>query len=889
MTSPIARVDGKFLRVGGNRLLIKGVTYGTFAPDERGVQFPARDRVAADFAAMERHGINLVRTYTLPDEALLDEAARHHLWVMAGVCWTQHVAFLANRRARRDVRRHVASQIARLANHPALLLLALGNEIPAAIVRWHGRSATERFLEDLYHDAKFVAPDRLLTYVNYPPTEYLDLPFLDVVAFNVYLHREAELRAYIARLHHIAGGKPLLMAEQGADSHRHGQAQQSELTAMQIGAAFREGACGAIAFAWTDDWWRGGFQVEDWAFGLVDAQRRPKLALSGVETSFSAAPFGTAERTTWPRVSVVVCAFNAASTIDECLVSLERQTYPDYEIIVVDDGSRDLTTEIARKHARVIVIEAAHGGLSAARNVGLHHSSGAVVAYTDADVRVDEDWLVYLVQPLIDSDVVGSGGPNIVPPDDPWMAQCVARSPGAPTHVLIDDRTAEHVPGCNMAFRRETLLEIGGFNAIYTRAGDDVDLCWRLQSRGWKIGFAPAAFVWHHHRNSFRDYWRQQVGYGEGEQWLRPHHPDRFENGRAVWRGHIYSPLPIDRALSRARVNTGSWGTALFPSVYRRDPYPFAFMPHRVAWKVATTSLMTLGALLLRGSHAEAGLLFLCVGALGLAATLAQCVQFAVRSDIAPQPRIGRLPLTVSRLIYRTTIAMLHFVQPFAQAAGRLRGLFIDVNPPNVERAIARTIRPNLWNFASTLLFAAGLDDVRRFWGETGTESQALLTTLHERLRASRAARAIVIDDGWQTHRDISVRVSAWSWIDVRVLLENHGSGKRLARVGMRLRFTPAALATIALSYVMLVAGLAADIRLGAAWFYALAVAGILFGAGWLWRAAESLVGVQRAVLEAATACHLQPMVSTRIRSRTPNSRARGIDVDNESFVRWQI
>ena len=99
-------------------------------------------------------------------------------------------------------------------------------------------------------------------------------------------------------------------------------------------------------------------------------------------------------------------------------------------------------------------------------------------------MRVDRDWLTFLVQPFLTSDVVGSGGPNVVPDDDPPMAQCIARAPGEPTHVLLDDRIAEHVPGCNMAFRREALLAIGGFNPIYLRAGDDVDVCWRMQARG---------------------------------------------------------------------------------------------------------------------------------------------------------------------------------------------------------------------------------------------------------------------------------------------------------------------------------------------------------------------------------------------------------------------
>ncbi len=145
--------------------------------------------------------------------------------------------------------------------------------------------------------------------------------------------------------------------------------------------------------------------------------------------------------------------------------------------------------------------------------------------------------------------VVGSGGPNVVPADDPPMAQCIARAPGGPTHVLLDDRIAEHVPGCNMAFRRDALLAIGGFNPIYLRAGDDVDVCWRLQARGWKIGFASAALVWHHHRSSVKAYWRQQVGYGEGETWLMAHHPEKFLDGHMLWRGRIYSPLPFVRSL----------------------------------------------------------------------------------------------------------------------------------------------------------------------------------------------------------------------------------------------------------------------------------------------------------------------------------------------------
>ena len=108
-----------------------------------------------------------------------------------------------------------------------------------------------------------------------------------------------------------------------------------------------------------------------------------------------------------------------------------------------------------------------------------------------------------------------------------------------------DDRIAEHVPGCNMAFRRDALLTVDGFNPAYLRAGDDVDICWRLQAKKLNIGFAPSALVWHHHRSSVRAFWRQQVGYGEGESWLDAHHPEKFLGGQMVWGGRIYSPLPF--------------------------------------------------------------------------------------------------------------------------------------------------------------------------------------------------------------------------------------------------------------------------------------------------------------------------------------------------------
>jgi O-antigen biosynthesis protein len=778
-------VDGKFLRLGDERFLIKGVTYGTFAPDADGYQFPPPARIAEDFRLMADLGINTVRTYTAPRRALLDEAARHGLRVMVGLPWSQHVAFLDDHRLQREIRRDVTARVRELGDHPAILMFALGNEIPPGVVRWHGSVRVERFLRGLYEDAKGALPASLFTYVNFPPTEFLDLSFLDVCAFNVYLHREPELRAYLARLQHVAAYKPLLLAEAGADSIRESDDGQAAITAMHIRAAFEEGACGAVAFAWTDEWWRGGHVVDDWNFGLVDRDRRPKPAARAVARAFADAPFPPETRATWPRVSVVVCAYNAADTLEDNLASLERLTYPDYEIILVNDGSRDRTGDIGRAHPRVRVIDIPNGGLSAARNVGLAEATGDIVAYTDADTRVDRDWLTFLVQPFLTLDVVGSGGPNVVPPDDPPIAQCIARAPGGPTHVLLDDRTAEHVPGCNMAFRREALLAIGGFNPIYLRAGDDVDVCWRLQTRGWKIGFAAAALVWHHHRSSVKAYWRQQVGYGEGETWLMAHHPEKFLDGRMLWRGRIYSPLPFVRSLWSTRINAGVWGTAAFPSVYRTDVHPFAFLPHSIRWQVLSFVLTLVGAgVATTHAHNWASYLLLGCGIFGMAFTIAKNVAYAKRSDVASLPG--------GRLWYRAMVAYLHFLQPIARIRGRVRGVLA---PPEIAlpRAEARTSRgplPSLVEGWRAVLFLTGTVTEDRFWSEQWTSADRVLQQLTDWLRRSHAVRTIEIDEGWSNDRDVSIPVGRWAWLDVRALVEEHGAGKALLRVSTHLRPT---------------------------------------------------------------------------------------------------
>jgi len=853
-------VDGKFLQVDGVRFLIKGVAYGTFAPDESGAQFPRPERIGQDFALMAAAGINTVRTYTRPSPVLMDSAAEHGLRVMTGLAWPHHIAFLDDRSLVRRIRRDAVAAVKATSEHPAALLFALGNEIPPGLVRWHGARRVERFLRELYDDVKGAAPESLLTYVNFPPTEYLDLETFDVLAFNVYLHREPDLRGYLARLQHLAGSRPMLLAEAGGDSIREGLDGQASITASHIRVAFEEGACGAVAYSWTDEWWRGGMHVEDWAFGLVDEERQPKPALEAVSRALADVPFAAAARATWPRVSVVVCAYDAAATIDECLTSLDTLTYPDYEVIVVNDGSRDATGEIAKRHARARVLDVPNGGLSSARNVGLAAATGEIVAYTDADVRVDRDWLTYLVQPFLRSDVVGVGGPNVVPADDSWKAQCVARAPGGPVHVMLDDRVAEHVPGCNMAFRRDALLSVDGFNPVYVRAGDDVDICWRLQARKQEIGFAPAALVWHRHRASVRSYWRQQVGYGEAETWLDAHHPEKSLRGHLVWSGRIYSPLPFMKGGADRRVNTGVWGTAAFPSVYSTHGSGWRWLPHSPGWMLASTVLFLIGFF---GPLAgmDAAWLPLIAGTVGGAITLGRCLQCAWRSNLNGLPPLrGRSPRW-SRVRYRLLIAWLHVLQPMARFAGRLRGLSV----PYAVTAKHRTghpwkaSRPTGRDVLSLVGLVARGRAERSFWSEAWVSPTKLLTELVGVLRAARPAQVVDVDEGWRADRDLSLAIGKWGWLHVQTLVEEHAHGACLLRARCRLRPTFVGTLRGVTLAVVVVGGMSASVFIydPVETLFVSAVGIAALGAWVAWQAVRGVSVLERAIERVTAAAGL--------------------------------
>jgi GT2 family glycosyltransferase len=757
--SPI-RVHGKFFFAGERKHFVKGVTYGPFAPDEEGMQFPSRAVVAADFARMAQAGVNTVRIFTVPPLWLLDAAHRAGLKLLVGLPWTQHVAFLDSREMQQRIRRAVADGVRACARHPAVFAYLVGNEIPPDIVRWHGAEPVRRFLKSLVAQVKREHPGALVSYANFPTTEYLTIDFTDFVCFNVYLHEEAAFRSYLARLHNLAPDRPLVLSEFGIDSLREGEDRQSEILSWQLAAAFQSGVAGTCVFAWTDEWFTGGHAVEDWAFGLVDRERRPKPALAAVAACYNGILPPPLPR--YPRVSVVVCAYNAERTLDRCLSSLAALDYPDYEVILVNDGSRDGTLAIAERHAFCRIINQPNKGLSVARNVGAEAASGEIVAYTDSDCVADPDWLTYLVAKMEAGRLVACGGPNFPPPEPSLIPAAVAVSPGGPTHVLLSDEVAEHIAGCNMAFRRDVLLRLGGFDPIYRAAGDDVDICWRLQDAGYTIGFCPAAVVWHFRRNTVKAYFNQQRGYGKAEALVYAKHPLRFNLfGQAKWLGRIYGDLSPALLFSRRPlIYSGVFGRGLFQTLYEPPSSLTALLPLTFEWSAAAL-VLALGGIIGGGWR--------WLLTVPLLTTWALCINGAVRAPIDARFR---------GLKARALVAFLIYVAPLLRGWERTRWRLRQMRGPARIRPIAVAQRARI----SWLRRAFHLS----YWSESGAEKEVLLAGVMAFLKPQKYF--VMPDTGW-SNWDVKIARGLFSRALLLVCTENHGGGKRLlqARCAMRL------------------------------------------------------------------------------------------------------
>jgi O-antigen biosynthesis protein len=376
--------------------------------------------------------------------------------------------------------------------------------------------------------------------------------------------------------------------------------------------------------------------------------------------------------------------------------------------------------------------------------------------------------------------------------------------------VLLADQEAEHIPGCNMAVRRDALQEIGGFDPMFRVAGDDVDLCWRLRDRGWKIGFNPAAVVWHRCRDSLRAYWRQQHGYGEAEALVERKWPERYNGaGHLAWSGRIYEGVARWPAtLARRRIRYGKWGSALFQSLYGQGRPLLAALPLMPEWYLAIVALAVLSAL---GASWPPLLLASILLALAVGATVARAWLAAARVVLPAGRRSSTTPLK-----HRAMIAVLHLVQPAARLSGRIRG---GLTP---------------WRARGRSTLAAPRPQRVAFWSESWRDPEERIRDLEKALKESdRPVRHGGSFDRW----DLEVGLGRFGSARLLMAIEDHPQGKQLVRWRWWPRFSPVGVVAAITSCALAVGAASGD---GATAALILALIGIAL--------------VVRAVLDAAAA-----------------------------------
>lgn len=771
---PPIRVRAKFLFEGDKKFFLKGVTYGPFAPDAEGFYVGNPEKARADFALIQKMGANLLRIYHVPPRWFLDLAQQFHLRVMISIPWAEHIEFLNSRKMRREIVETIRKAVATHKGHPAIFGYLVGNEIPCSMVRWLGARRVTEFVEHLISVARATDPRALYSYASYPPTEYLLPQNVDFYSFNVYLERQRDFEKYLARLQNLAGDKPLVFGEFGLDTMRKGEDMQVEVLKWHLESVVRGGAAGTIFFSWTDEWFTGGHEILDWEFGLVTRDRKPKKAFYMLQEFMSGGRSVTdhVALPSYPMVSVIVCSYNGGKTLKDCLESLDEVNYPNFEIVLVDDGSKDDTQELvaayeAGRKARAsktgenlphfLNIVQRNMGLSYARNEGARQAKGDIFAYTDSDCMADPDWLYYMVGTLLSGDYVGVGGPNISPPAVDWIQAAVAAAPGGPSHVLLTDVVAEHIPGCNMAFHRAAFESVGGFDVEYRKAGDDVDFCWRLQTNGGVIAFSPSAIVWHYRRFTLTAFRKQQEGYGEAESMLRFKHLVFFgPTGTAKWKGQIYGAPRFTWLFNSPIIYHGVFGQGLFQSIYPTPQSEVAAYVSSIEWVVLTAFMGILGVPLEKMRM---------VPLLMFGATFLVALSHMIHA---------RIELGFDTVRARLLVGFLALAQPLARGWARyFTWMKYKHTPPEVislrEEGVTRANK-------------RGGSRRLNFWNETGQGRERLLSEVFALLE--REGWRYSADTGWKNW-DLQVYGNRFWSVQAATVTEYHGGPKCLTRVDL--------------------------------------------------------------------------------------------------------
>jgi glycosyltransferase involved in cell wall biosynthesis len=223
----------------------------------------------------------------------------------------------------------------------------------------------------------------------------------------------------------------------------------------------------------------------------------------------------------FPLITIVVPTYNDSATIERCVLSMEGQSWPNLEILVIDDGSSDSTPgrlqELEQRCPRLRTLALPkRSGAAAARNLGFEQAKGEIVALIDGDMWAPADWLALLVDPIQSDRADVTGGPDYVPPDAPLLSRCIGYSMDSLlTNAglrLGDTKLVKYLPGTgNMAIRSDLLQRAGHFDETFHDTGEDKEWLHRVREAGGRFVYLPDALAWHERRPDLVLHARKQV------------------------------------------------------------------------------------------------------------------------------------------------------------------------------------------------------------------------------------------------------------------------------------------------------------------------------------------------------------------------------------------
>ncbi len=229
----------------------------------------------------------------------------------------------------------------------------------------------------------------------------------------------------------------------------------------------------------------------------------------------------------FPNISVVVPVLNAERDINRCIKSLTNQNYPKdrYEIIIVDNGSVDNTMTILNRYYRyynnIKIIYEPNKGSYSARNTGTKNSKGEIIAFTDSDCIVSENWIRELSKGFISDNIGCVVGAVHSYQDNVQQSDTLVERFSKNKDIMSQKRTlnSNFLPygeTANVAFRKSVFGRIGYFDEIF-KSGGDADIAWRMQLlTTYKLIYRQESIVEHHHRVTLKDLFLQHFKYGLG-------------------------------------------------------------------------------------------------------------------------------------------------------------------------------------------------------------------------------------------------------------------------------------------------------------------------------------------------------------------------------------